>query len=68
VNNYKIAVKCPRCEREYILPCNKEDLIAFQNGEKLAQEAFPYMPAQYREMLISGLCPECWDEIFSDEE
>lgn len=35
------------------------------------QDAFPRMPADVREMLISGTCPECWEKYIKpldDEE
>lgn len=68
INNYKIQVTCSCCGKEYLIPCNKQDFEDFVSGEKLIQEAFPYMPAEYRELFISQLCPTCWDKIFPDEE
>jgi len=63
-----LTTYCPFCgETNYVL-VREEDYIAWQNGE-LAQIAFPYLSADEREMLISGICPTCWDEMFgSDEE
>ena len=37
-------------------------------AEILAQQAFPELPTEIREQLISGTHPKCWDEMFSDEE
>ena len=28
------------------------------------QDAFPYLSAEVREMLISGICPSCWNNMF----
>ena len=36
-------------------------------GENI-QIAFPDLTADQREILISGICPECWDKIFPPEE
>ena len=36
-----------------------DDLEAWQNG-KLAQDAFPYLTDDQREILISELCPACF--------
>jgi hypothetical protein len=43
------------------------DLQKFSEG-KHAQSAFPYLSAAEREFLISGICPNCWDLMFSAEE
>ena len=63
-----LTTYCPFCgETNYVL-VREEDYIAWQNGE-LAQIAFPYLSTDEREMLISGICPACWDAMFgSDEE
>ena len=64
-----LTTYCPFCgEANYVL-VREEDYIAWQNGE-LAQRAFPYLSADEREMLISGICPTCWDSMFggSDDE
>lgn len=37
-------------------------------GGELIQRAFPAMPIQAREMLCSGTHPECWDQLFGDDE
>jgi len=42
------------------------DYEKWQNREVLAQEAFPYLTAEQREFLISGISPKGWEKIFSD--
>lgn len=37
------------------------------NG-KLIQKCFPHMSSDDRERLITGICPECWDILFSEEQ
>lgn len=39
----------------------------FMRGASLDQ-AFPYLNADQREILISGTHPECWNAIFGDED
>ena len=34
----------------------------------LIQHAFPEMPMETRELLISGTHPECWDSLYKDED
>lgn len=32
-------------------------------GGMFAQDAFPYLTDPERELLISAVCPTCWDEL-----
>lgn len=70
INHKEVCVftTCPFCGHENEVEVNHMDYLEWQNGE-LAQDAFPYLSANEREMLISGCCPRCWDKMFwSDEE
>jgi hypothetical protein len=47
----------------------RKDLEALENGSKrFIQDAFPYLSANDREFLISGMSPEGWDETFKEDE
>jgi hypothetical protein len=46
---------------------NVDDYNQWQGG-KLVQDAFPYLSADEREILISGTCGPCFDAMFSEEE
>lgn len=69
--NYKevcVVTQCPFCGRGNEVEVNEADYWDWQDG-MMAQDAFPYLSADEREMLISGICPTCWDKMFgSDEE
>ena len=68
--NYKevcVFTTCPFCGHENEVEVNHMDYLDWQNGE-LAQDAFPYLSANEREMLISGCCPRCWSKMFWEEE
>ena len=62
-----VSTTCPFCGEEHIVFVNEDDFNAWQNGE-LAQNAFPYLTADSREMLISGICPDCWNGMFGSGE
>ena len=68
--NYKkivLVTECPFCGCENSITVNEADYRSWRDGE-LAQIAFPYLSANDREMLISGICPTCWDEMFGGEK
>ena len=46
----------------------EEDYLAWKYDGVLIQNAMPYLPANVREMLISGLCDDCQAEMFSIPE
>lgn len=58
-----ILGKCPFCGNLWSVEVVKKDYVAWQIGE-LAQNAFPYLSADEREMFISGMCVECQAKVF----
>jgi len=73
MNNSKIAnpiiikCTCPMCKTDAFICVDAFDYGDWQNG-KHAQDAFPYLSANEREMLISGICPDCWDKMFGGND
>ena len=68
--NYKevtIVTVCPFCGHANEVAVNEADYWDWQDGA-LVQDAFPYLTADEREMLISGICPTCWAKTFGDED
>lgn len=70
--NGKITVTavCPMCGDVKFFSLPADGFRAWQGGE-LIQRALPDLDANDRERLISGICPACWDKMFSfpdDEE
>lgn len=65
--NYKevcVVTCCPMCGRGNEVEVNEMDYLDWSDGE-LAQVAFPYLSNSEREMLISGICPTCWEIMFN---
>ena len=58
---------CPICGRYTSVVVDENDYLDWKGG-KLAQDAFWYLDANEREMLISGICLSCWSDLFGDEE
>ena len=62
-NENKVSVKsrpCPRCGKVHVLRVYPSHLEAYEAGG-LIQNTLTELSADEREMLITGLCPECWD-------
>ena len=56
------VVKCIRCGESQHIKARTVDLTAWIGGE-LIQVAMPYLTADEREILISGVCSTCFDDI-----
>lgn len=54
-----IEVKCRFCNKKKVLVVEKEDYNRYMNGE-LVQNCFPYLSADDRERLITGICTRCF--------
>jgi hypothetical protein len=63
----QLLVKCVHCDRDFQLDVKASDIIAWSQG-KFVQDAFPYLNADERELLISNTCKECWSNMFLDED
>lgn len=67
INIIDVVATCVRCKKEqpFDLPFNEWN--RWRNGE-LIQRCFPYLNDDAREILISGVCGECFDALFKEEE
>ncbi len=60
--------RCPACGKPHEL---KVDQVAFENwsdGVKSLEEAFPDLTPAERELFITAMCGECWDEMPTEED
>ena len=62
-----VAVPCRLCDTVHDLTVNVEGFVSWQAGEFI-QEALPELSAGERELLISGTCGACFDELFPEED
>lgn len=62
-----IVTTCPFCGHANEVEVNEIDYLDWDDG-LLVQDAFPYLSADEREMLITGICPTCWDKMFGGED
>ena len=59
------CVTCRNCSSKHTFQANNEDVDAWRDEEKLIQDAFPYLDPFQRELLLSGLCEECWKKLYT---
>ena len=62
-----VVIYCPFCGKGHEVEVNEIDYLDWKDGEH-AQNAFPYLDANEREMFISGICPDCWNGMFGQAE
>lgn len=63
------TMPCFQCGKTSTLELPKEKMDELKKpGGALVQDIFPDMPASQRELLISGIHPECWDKIMSEPD
>ncbi len=60
-------VQCLSCRKIHVFDVGHADFYDWQHG-KHAQEAFPYLSAAERELMISRTCGPCFDKMFPPED
>lgn len=63
-----IPCRCVVCAGGVILRVRPEDRAAYRVGRGSVQDIFPYLAPAEREMLISGVCGDCFAKIFPPED
>lgn len=65
---YAVTVYCTVCKEEHTLLVNIDDWFMFgMPNRPHIQDIFPYLTPAEREMLITGICPKCWQKLFPPE-
>jgi len=59
------STACFVCRQQTVLRLLQDDLAKFQRGVHV-QDAFPYLDANEREMVLTGIHSSCWDSMFTD--
>ena len=60
-----IDVVCKKCNTNHTIVLDKERYIKWQTGTRI-QEVFPEIDLDTRELLISGICGPCFDNLFGE--
>jgi hypothetical protein len=62
-----ISKACVECGNVIEFDVRAEDYDLWKEGYVLVQDALWYITPDKREMLLSGICGDCWNEMFSEE-
>lgn len=62
-----ISKVCLTCNVEHRIDIYLDDLMRFHNGTH-AQDAFPYLTEDQRELLISEICGTCFEAMFAEDD
>ena len=66
------TIPCPiggsKCQGGKVITVYGEDLFKYQSLGALIQDAFPYLSTDDRELLMSGICKPCFDDMANEEE
>ena len=57
--------RCSICNKKGTLQVEESEYQAWRDGAHV-QNAMPKMKPELREQLISGIHPECWNQLFGD--
>lgn len=68
LDNGNISVRCPHCNNSYEVPITEAEFLNWDFQTTYVQDAFPQLPPEQREQLVTGICPECWNQIFPEED
>ena len=67
--NVVLEVTCNLCGKKHELLVRHKDLVSYVSPNRgYIQDIFPYLNAGERELLISGVCPSCWNDMFGGDE
>ncbi len=65
-NRVPMEWRCKYCGHARPLRVNPFDIIKWRTLGVKIQDAFPYLTAGERELIQSGTCESCWDEMFPE--
>jgi hypothetical protein len=57
---------CKQCGQVQDLPVTEGHILRWKTGS-LAQRVFHFLSVDQRELIISGICGPCFDNLFMDK-
>lgn len=65
VRGYPINITCQCCNNDFHVLLDKEDILEWISGHGYIQDVLYYLTENERELLISGICETCFDDLFN---
>ena len=62
-----VIISTCKCGNTQKVHCMRDDYRGWIEGA-LIEDVFPRLWPAQRELLITGICTECWEGLFADEE
>lgn len=62
-----VKVRCRICGVVHSVEVPKDGFLRWRGGEHI-QSALPSLTTDERELLLSGICGRCFDNLFKDTE
>ena len=63
-----VTVPCSFCNAKYAIKMTAAQFNELQSPHRRhIQDIIPELAPEMRELFISGMCPKCWDKLFSFE-
>ena len=64
-----VNVPCGFCHAEFPIQMTESQFNELMSPHRRhIQDIMPELAPEMRELFISGMCPKCWDKLFSFED
>lgn len=60
-----VEVTCVSCKSKHTVLVPTMGYKLWASGQARIQDALPMLSEDERELLMSNICPRCWDKLFS---
>ena len=65
----QIRTKCKECGTLHEVLISTKQYVQLNTCDMLTQNIFPELTPEQRELhFISGICGNCWDKLFGEDE
>ena len=59
-----VEVTCVNCHTQHTIAVPVAGYRRWATGQAKIQDALPMLSEDERELLMSNICPRCWDKMF----
>jgi|TARA_R110002020_G_scaffold223030_2_gene432030 hypothetical protein len=64
--NFEVELHCDSCDHEETVLVRERDYNAWAGNGVYIQDAFYYLSAGQRELMISNTCDDCWKKLYGE--